>query len=124
MLLNIRTHSRGISGVLILAVVVCLSVSGCSEAPESPAAEQANQMVFYDRDTKQPVVYNIAREFPAIHPNTGKPSLVPACYCPKCQKWYPSPPLEVRERNPEVMQCPKKCGTKMTLTGPWPETVL
>ena len=109
---------------LMLVWAFCLAASGCSEAPQPPAAEQANQMVYYDRETKQPVVYNIAREFPAIHPITGKPTLVPASYCSKCQQWHPAPPLEGRERNPDVMQCPKKCGTKMTPTGPWPDTVL
>ncbi len=124
MLTATNTQWRDFSCGLILILTTLLVVSGCGEAPTPPAADQTNQMVYYDRVTRKPVVYNIAREFPAIHPATGKPTMVPACYCPKCQKWYPSPPLEIRERNPEVMQCPKKCGAKMTLTGPWPDEVL
>ena len=58
-----------------------LLLAGCDSAP-SPPKPEANQMVYFDRGTKRAVVYNIASEFPEIHPQTGKPTLVPASYCP------------------------------------------
>ena len=94
-----------------------LFVVGCgSEVVSDP---RSNRMVYYDRDTKQPVVENISRTVPAIHPKTGKATLVPASYCPECRKWFPSPPIEVRERNPQAAVCPQ--GHRLTLDGPWPE---
>ena len=97
-----------------------LIVLGCGAVP--PPDPQANQMVYFDRTTKKAVVYNVSREIPAMHPQTGKPTLVPALYCPQCQKWFPAPPIEVRERNPKAMICPKK--HSLTLDGPWPEESL
>jgi len=81
-------------------------------------------MVYFDRGTKKAVVYNISTELPALHPGTGKPTLDPASYCPHCKKWYPAPPLEVRERNPKANFCPKGSGEALTLDGPWPNEVL
>lgn len=79
-------------------------------------------MVYFDRETKRAVVFNVSREMPTLHPNTGRATLVPASYCETCQAWYPSPPIEIRERNPKANQCPK--GHQMTLKGPWPDEVL
>lgn len=104
---------------------VCLAVlfaMGCESAP--PPDSNANQMVYFDRGTKKAVVYNISTELPALHPGTGKPTLDPASYCPHCKKWYPAPPLEVRERNPKANFCPKGSGEALTLDGPWPNEVL
>jgi hypothetical protein len=92
---------------------------GCGSAP--PPDPRANRMVYYDRATKTPVVSDISGEIPAIHPQTGKPTLVPASYCPQCQKWFPSPPIEVRQRNPKAAICSK--GHSLTQDGPWPEEV-
>ncbi len=79
-------------------------------------------MVYYDRATKKPVVYDVGHEFPELHPQTGQRTLVPASYCETCQKWLPSPPIEVRERNPKAAQCPK--GHPLTPDGPWPDEEL
>ncbi len=97
-----------------------LMVLGCG--PASPPDPRANQMVYFDRATKNAVVYNVSREMPVIHPRTGMPTLVPALYCVQCQKWFPAPPIEVRERNPKAMICPKK--HPLSHEGPWPDEVL
>lgn len=94
-------------------------LAGCGASP-TPLDPRANQMVYYDRDTKQPLVENVSRTIPAIHPKTGQATLVPASYCPECKQWLPSPPIEVRERNPEATRCPK--GHALTQDGPWPAT--
>ena len=93
---------------------------GCGSAP--PPDPHANRMVYYDRETKKAVVYNVSREMPTLHPLTGRASLVPASYCSQCQKWFPSPPIEVRQRNPKAVICPK--GHSLTQDGPWPEEKL
>ncbi len=98
----------------------CLLALGCGSAP--PPDPHANRMVYYDRETKSAVVYHISREMPVPHPQTGKPTLVPASYCPQCQKWFPSPPVEVRQRNPQAAICPK--GHTLTPDGPWPTEIL
>ncbi len=79
-------------------------------------------MVYYDRATKKAVVYNTSREMPVNHPQTGKPTLVPASYCSQCKQWFPSPPIEVRQRNPKAVICPK--GHALSPDGPWPDEVL
>ena len=93
---------------------------GCGSAP--PPSPRANQMVYYDRATQTAVVYKASRETATIHPKTGKPTLVPASYCWKCQKWFPAPPIEVLQRNPKAAVCPK--GHALTPDGPWPDEVL
>lgn len=110
-------HTRVVGGAIAFVMAMTL---GCGSAP--PPDPRANQMVYYDRATQKAVVYNISRNIPALHPHTGQPTLVPALYCSQCQKWFPAPPIEVRERNPKAVICPKK--HRLTPDGPWPEESL
>ena len=48
-----------------------------------------------------------ADEAPRVNPETGRPTLVQALYCAKCQGWRPRPPAAVRERMPGGPVCPK-----------------
>lgn len=101
--------------LIFVALALC-----CSCAAETPAdPERGGQMVYIDTATEQPFVANISREFPALHPDSGERTLIPALYCPTCQKWYPAPPVEVLQRNPAAAKCPKS-GDFMTANGPWP----
>ena len=93
---------------------------GCGSAP--PPDPPANQMVYFDRATKKAVVYHVSHEMPVIHPDTGQPTLVPAMYCSQCQSWFPAPPIEVRQRNPKAVVCPKRHA--LTPDGPWPDKSL
>ena len=102
---------------LVLATLLC---AGCGAATDSET--EPEKMVYFDRETKTAVVYEVAEEFPATHPKTGRRTLVPACYCETCDKWFPAPPIEVRERNPAATQCPK--GHQTALDGPWPNVEL
>jgi hypothetical protein len=109
---------RSVVGVVCHAVVVVVVVcAGCGGEP--PADPLAGQMVYVDRETGRPTVANIAREVPALHPDTGKRSLDPALYCSKCQEWRVVPSLEVMQRDSRAMTC-RQCGTKLTKDGPWP----
>lgn len=63
------------------------------------------------------------RPTPAAHPTTGQPSLMPALYCPKCEKWEEAPGLEQQQRSALTLKCAK---TKAALqrTGPVPPTAI
>lgn len=101
-----------------LSVFVFASSCGTSTPVEDP---HVGQMVYIDTATGTPFAANISRETPAIHPDTGKRTLVPALYCATCKQWYPAPPLEVLQRNPAAGKCPKGHG-KLATEGPWPES--
>lgn len=109
-------RSLGWCGVWLL---ICL---GCGGSP-TPVDPRLGKMVYIDQETRLAVVDNVSTQTPAIHPGTGRATLVPASYCKTCQKWLPAPPIEVRERNPAAGKCPKS-GDVLTLDGPWPETIL
>lgn len=95
-----------------------LLLSGCGNAPR-PTGIAEEQWVFVDTATRKTFLGQPTAELPAIHPETGKRTLMPGLYCPRCQEWYPAPPLEVRQRNPESLRCPKS-GDLMTAEGPVP----
>ena len=61
-----------------------------------------------------------AKESPAKNPRTGRFTLMPGLYCPKCREWRASPPLEVLQHNPSARLCPKD-KTSMIKDGPPPE---
>ena len=78
-------------------------------------------MVYVDTASrkKEAMVMEVADHFPAVHPRTGKRTLMPAMYCPKCAKWHPVPPPEQINRTPQATVCPKT-GAALTFDGPWP----
>jgi hypothetical protein len=98
---------------VLLIVALLIVSSGCGEAP--PA--ETPTMVYYDTETKGPVVAEPSERIPAIHPETGRATLVPAAYCEACDAWHPTPPLEEIQRNPKALSCPKT-GQKLSFTGP------
>ena len=114
------SQPQSAAGKLLFVAIVALVSVGCGSAP--PPDPHANRMVYYDHATKKAIVYNVSRTTPTLHPQTGKPTLVPACYCAQCKLWFPAPPIEVRQRNPKAVICPK--GHALTMDGPWPDEVL
>ncbi len=103
---------------LLWLVVVGLAVIGCGGATSSEPT--AKQMVYVDTATMRPLVHDVAATFPAIHPQTGKPTLRPALYCPTCKRWFAAPDIDQVNRIPGAGQCPKD-KTPLTAEGPWPE---
>lgn len=93
-------------------------LAGCDES--TPVAVAPKKMVYFDTATKQPLVHDVVTSFPAKHPQTGKPTLRPALFCPTCQKWYPVPPPEEINRVPGGGKCPKD-KTLLIADGPWPD---
>ena len=76
-------------------------------------------MVFIDTKTKQVLRQAPSPDVPALNPATGTKTLVPAGYCDKCQRWDPLPALEVLQRNPALLRCPKT-KTELRFDGPIP----
>ena len=110
--------ARGFWMVLVGAVVLV----GCGGEEEVVVDEHAGKMVYVDTASrkKEAIVMEVADAFPAEHPRTGKRTLMPAMYCPKCGKWHPVPPPDQINRTPKATVCPKT-GAAMTFDGPWPE---
>ena len=77
-------------------------------------------MVYVDTVTKSATVMEIAEDFPAVQPRTGKRTLMPGMYCPKCNTWHPVPPPDQINRTPRATVC-LKTGAPLTVDGPWPE---
>ncbi|MBX3443224.1 MAG: hypothetical protein KF774_12530 [Planctomyces sp.] len=101
----------------LVAAGLCLQ-SGCTA---ENAEDILPETVYYDTATKSTFVMERAFETPAVHPQTGRPTLVPAIHCPKCSQWRPTPPVEELQRNPKAMECPR-CGTRMSFDGPLPDS--
>src|SRR5687768_11317754 len=100
--------------------VLLLSSPGCSDRSETePVA--AKQVVYVDLETQQPVVAEASNEAPAVHPETGRRTLMPGLYCAQCERWYPSPPVEELQRNPDARKC-RTCGSPLSADGPVPAT--
>ena len=102
---------------ITLAILVTTTFAGCGGV-EAPTDSNANKMVYVDTETKQAFAGNLA-ETPAINPQTGKPTLMPGLYCPKCKAWHAVPPLDQINRIPNARRCAK---TRIPLVadGPWP----
>jgi hypothetical protein len=85
---------------LLLGFVVIFA--GCG-SKETDAA--AREIVFVCTETRE-VFHLPAQAAPALNPKTGKPTLAPGLYCAKCDKWFPTPPLDVVGGNPGALTCP------------------
>ena len=101
----------------ILLLLAGLALMGCGR--NTSADSPAKRMVYVDTATMQPLVHDVAASFPAIHPQTGKPTLRPALWCATCRKWYPAPAVDEINRVPGAGLCPKD-KTPLTGDGPWP----
>ncbi len=113
------SSSTVLSGLSSSVLLMCVFICGCQREP-TVADDRAGQMVYVDLKTKQPVIAAAVDEAPAIHPATGGRTLMPALYCPTCQRWYPSPPLDQLQRKSGAAICPKD-KTPLTTEGPWPD---
>jgi hypothetical protein len=100
-------------------IVAILLAAGCGAESAAEQAAQAKR-VYWDTETKQPVAANMTAESPAVNPTTGRRTLMPALYCPKCGDWRAAPPLAEIQRNPKSRMC-VKCGGPLVADGPIPD---
>ncbi|MEX0718770.1 MAG: hypothetical protein WD066_19405 [Planctomycetaceae bacterium] len=84
------------------------AISGCGGG-----AEDAAIVTFVCTETRA-VIRAAAQPTPAVHPETGRRTLVRGMYCAKCDAWFPVP---TDARHPEAIRC-RKHGEPMSLTGP------
>ncbi len=102
-------------------VVLCAAaVAGCGTSEPATPTGKEGKMVYVDTVTKKAQVMEVAEAFPAVQPLTGKRTLMPGMYCPKCSTWHPVPPPDQINRTPRATVCPKT-GAALTVDGPWPE---
>ena len=94
------------------------AAAGCQSKPAAETTPPAHS-VYVDTRTGQVVRAEHSVTLPAVNPGTGQRTLMPGLYCAECRKWYPAPPLEVRQRTPNAGQCPRH-GTALTADGPLP----
>lgn len=92
----------------VLAAHACAAMSGCGAG-----TEESRLVTFVCAETRA-VVRAEAQPTPAVHPETGRRTLVRGMYCAKCDAWFPVPP---EARHPEAIRC-RKHGEPMSLTGP------
>ena len=97
--------------------LACASIAGCGS--EAVDTHQIDRMVYVDTETNQPVVHEIVTPVPAVNPETGDRTLMPGLYCPACKAWYPVPPPDQINSQPNAGQCPKD-KTSLIADGPWP----
>lgn len=106
-----------IAALLTLAVVVAVTLLiGGSDA----AAETGQPVVYLCRETGR-VVTGPPQPTPAVNPETGRPTLYQALYCPQCQTWRAVPPSQVYGGNPLSHVCPRH-RQPMSPAGPLPES--
>jgi hypothetical protein len=101
--------------VMSSALMTACSCGGGDEAVKSAP------VVYVDRETRRPVVLSGTVETPAVNPETGRRTLMPGLYCPQCQAWHPTPPLEVLQRDPAARRC-ARCQSPLTANGPPPSS--
>jgi uncharacterized protein YbaR (Trm112 family) len=102
----------------LLLVSMCFVFPGCGS--ETDRNNTDGKMVFVDTETMTAVVAGISDAVPAVHPGTGKRTLMPGLYCPHCKKWYPAPAPEQINRQPGAALCPRT-KTPLVVDGPWPQ---
>ena len=83
-------------GCWLLAVAIAVVLPGCAD--EFSVVEPPTEMVFVDVESGSPVTAPPSTDLPAVHPDTGRRTLMPGLHCASCQKWHPAPPLEELQR--------------------------
>jgi len=103
---------------LLCSAILCVA-AGCGSQSSSNTG-QRTKTVYIDTRSGKTVIAEPSEKLPAVNPNTGKRTLMPALYCPQCDTWYAAPPVEVQQRNPDSRRCPKH-GTPLSTEGPVPK---
>jgi hypothetical protein len=107
--------------VALTLLLLLLLLAGCGADQPVPQPEPVlPPVVLIDKQTGNLFVGEPGTEIPAVHPRTGKPTLIAAMYCPECEHWYPVPPPEAQRQIPAGRLCPKH-QTALQSNGPLPE---
>lgn len=108
-----RRFSRSVfNGAVALGGMMILVGCGGSQ-------DAAPLAVYFDSASKQTVVFPASGQYPAVHPETGQPTLMPAMHCPQCAAWHPVPPPEQLNRAAASARCPR-CKSPLQIDGPLP----
>lgn len=109
-----KINQRSIGALVLQTLIASLIGCGGGVPAETP------QTVMFDKASKKAIVAPAATEYPAIHPQTGAPTLLPAMYCAKCDAWRPVPPPEEVNHMQVELKC-SKCRGALATSGPFPE---
>ncbi len=110
-----RILTSALSGALTLSWM--MGLVGCGDSQDAVPP----QAVYFDTASKQAVVFPASGEYPAIHPETGQPTLMPAMHCPQCAAWRQVPPPEQLNRSATPALCPR-CRSRLQIEGPLPSS--
>jgi hypothetical protein len=112
---------------MVKSFVICLACGFALGAivliqSSDPDGESLHRSVFVCRETGE-LFLAAGMPAPGIHPDTGRATLWPALYCPECETWSASPPIERIYGHVDLLDCPK-CRMRRTFDGPPPEEAL
>lgn len=102
-------------GHQVWMILILLITGGC----ERDQVKEV-RIAYYDLTTKQIIVTAACTEYPAIHPETGLPTLMPAMYCPTCNAWRRVPMPDELNRAPRPIVC-FHCKNGLIADGPLPD---
>ncbi|MCA9121231.1 MAG: hypothetical protein H6822_21715 [Planctomycetaceae bacterium] len=111
--------AAGLRQRILFLLLPCISIAGCGGSEEA-TTNVVPRAVYVDTLTMKAMVCDVEGEAPLVNPATGKRTLMPGLYCPKCQRWHPLPPLDQINRTPNATKC-SKTGVELVADGPWPE---
>lgn len=113
---RLASATHGLGGAL---TILLLSLPlGCAPDGDPP---RPRPVVYIDAVTHQVVVAESSSHYPAIHPETGKATLMPAMHCPRCAAWRRVPPPDQLNQAGRALTC-AKCKQPLQLEGPLPGT--
>lgn len=99
------------------AVAASLTSGGCGGSLGSPP--EVPRVVFVCKESGE-VFVGPARPTPAVHPVTGKATIMPGLYSPQKQVWMAAPPLETQQRS--AAQSTNPAASRLQREGPIPDT--
>lgn len=92
-------------------------IAGCSSESNNVTQGQNDESVVYVCTETDEAFLAGVQQTPALHPKTGKRSLMLGMYCSGCKKWRPAPPMDVLQHSPGSAACPIH-KTSMNFDGP------
>lgn len=101
--------------VILLMPVLGMVFLGCGG--DSAVETSSEPDVAYLCSETKELVLAPKQAVPAIHPETGRATLMRALYCAQCEQWHAVPPPDVYSGNPLGYPCPKH-RTAMQEQGP------